>query len=219
MILAAAAGCLSAPPEATDPGPTVSNCDPFLEDGFDDDGETRNRFEVDEAPPDSTVDISGGFARIRALGSAETAGYASLRTGSDHQVASTALEVVFDSGSVSGDGAAIILAFDTDGEESFELGALASGFAIAHDDAGGNTNVVCDPCADFTDGTWTLRLQERDGILRFLVGADGGPLSDLWPGGVAIESQAVYTQIFVVADDDGAMAAADLDTISWATCE
>ena len=216
LFLAAAAGCLAAPSEVDDP--PVGNCEPFVEDSFDDDGVTRSRFDVDEAPPESTVDISGGFARVGAFGSSEVSGYAGLRTEAEHQVASTALEVSFDSGSVS-QGGAIILALDTEGETSYELGVLASGFAIVHDDAGGNTTVECDPCADFADGTWTLRLEERRGTLRFLAGSDGGPLSDLFPAGVAIESQAMFAHIFLVADEDGAMATADLDTISWATCE
>lgn len=236
LVMAALAGCLSAPPDAIDrdgtgdggnsgggdggssgDGQPGGDCDPFLTDVFDDDLVTRARFAVDEMPPDSTVDISGGLARVRAAGTAEMVGYASLRTMNAHEVGSTALEVVLDFGSVTA-GGGIILALDTDGEESWELGVLVGRFVVSHDDGGG-ADVLCDPCESFVEGSWRLRLQEAGNTLYFLAAPDGDPLTEVYPGGIPIVNQDVYAQIYLVAAEDGDAAIADLDAVTWSLCE
>jgi hypothetical protein len=237
LVVAALAGCLSAPPDALDrdgdgdgdgdgsggdagdpgDGPPGSDCQPFLSDDFDDDSATRTRFAVDEMPPSSTVDISGGLGRVHASGSAEMVGYASLRTISAHEVASTALEVVLDFGSVTS-GGGIIVALDTDGEESWELGVLLGRFVISHDDGSG-ADYLCDPCETFVEGTWRLRLQQTGNNLYFLAAPDGDPLTDLYPGGIPVVNQDLYAQIYVLAAEDGDAAIADLDAVTWSLCE
>ncbi len=228
MIVAGAAGCLAAPPEAIDPGTGDDGsaasdgrpgaaCDPFLDDGFSDDTASRTIFAVDEQPPDSTVEIVEGLARLGALGSADVAGYASLRSLSTHEVDGTALEVVLDSSSVNA-GGGIILALDTDGPVTYELGALGDRFVVSHSDSD-TTTLECDPCADFTEGSWILRLEDREGTLHFLAGRGADPPADLWPGGVAIENRQMYAQIFVLAPADGDVATADIDRLSWSVCQ
>lgn len=219
-----AGGCLAAPPSGTAPGADGDgdggggggnpDCTPFLEDGFEDPDLTETTFGVDQDPPDATVDIDGGFATLQARGSA-VVGYASLRTLTFFDVATTSLEIDVDT-VIEGDGI-VILSLDTDDETSYDLRGHSDHIAISHDVLG-DTAVDCDPCASFGEGSWTMRIEEDAGSLHFLAGPLGDTPSDLFPEGVPVSNVPMYAQVWLLAPEASDTALAIIDTFRWSIC-
>jgi hypothetical protein len=214
-----AGGCLAAPPSGTgggggggDPG-----CIAFLEDTFDDPDGSETLFAIDQDPPDASVSIGGGTASLEARGST-VVGLASLRSWELFDVANTALEISVDV--TINQNAVVILSLDTDDQAGYDLRGHVDHLAVSHDDPDtGDAQDDCDPCGDFGDGSWTMRIEERQGRLHFLAGPSGDTPSDLLPEGLEGDGQPVHAQVWLLAPESTDTVLANVDSLTWSICD
>lgn len=216
-----AGGCLAAPPSGTaagaDGGGDSSSCASFFEDTFDDPDGSEAQFDIEQDPPDTSVSIGGGIATMEARGTT-VVGIASLASRDPFDVENTALEITVDLTITQN--ALVILAFDTDSQGEYDLRGHADHLAVSHDDPDtGDTQVDCDPCASFGDGQWTMRIEDRDGILHFLAGPVGDTPSELLPEGLAGDGEPVHALVWLLAPDAGDTVVANVDSLTWSSCE
>lgn len=216
-----AAGCLAAPPSGTaggaDGGGDTRSCTPFLEDAFDDAGDSNARFDIQQDPPDTSVAIGGGIAAMEARGTT-VVGIASLTSRDPFDVENTALEITVDLTITQN--AIVILSLATDAQAQYDLRGHVDHLAVSHDDPDtGDTQDDCDPCASFGDGPWTLRIEDRGGILHFLAGPVGDTPGELLPEGLAGDGAPVHALVWLLAPDAGDTAIANVDSLTWSSCE
>ena len=73
-------------------------------------------------------------------------------------------------------------------------------------------------CESFGDGPWTMRIEDRNGMLHFLAGPQGDTPSDLFPEGLAGGGLPVHAQVWLLAPAVDDTALASVQALTWSRC-